>query len=82
MVRRPPARYPVQPDKEYDFFAAIAGVRSRFNKPPLIPPRGDPPISVGPPASISGKVMATLPARYTCPRLSGAFVTSAFNRFT
>ena len=31
-----------QTDKEYDFFAAIAGVRSRFNKPPLIPPRGVP----------------------------------------
>ena len=29
-------------DKEYDFFAAIAGVRSRFDKPPLIPPRGVP----------------------------------------
>jgi hypothetical protein len=29
-------------DKEYDFFAAIAGVRSRFNKPPLILPRGVP----------------------------------------
>ena len=29
-------------DKEYDFFAAIAGVRSRFNKLPLIPPRGLP----------------------------------------
>src|SRR5688572_27810533 len=29
-------------DKEYDFFAAIAGVRNRFNKPPLIPPRGVP----------------------------------------
>ena len=29
-------------DKEYDFFAAIAGVRSRFNKPPLIAPRGVP----------------------------------------
>lgn len=31
-----------QTDKEYDFFAAIAGVRSRFNMPPLIPPRGVP----------------------------------------
>lgn len=31
-----------QADKEYDFFAAIAGVHSRFNKPPLIPPRGVP----------------------------------------
>jgi len=31
-----------QTDKEYDFFAAIAGVRSRFNKPPLIPLRGVP----------------------------------------
>ena len=31
-----------QTDKEYDFFAAIAGVRSRFNKLPLIPPRGVP----------------------------------------
>ncbi len=29
-------------DKEYDFFAAIAGVRSRFNKQPLILPRGVP----------------------------------------
>jgi hypothetical protein len=29
-------------DKEYDFFAAIAGARSRFNKPPLIPRRGVP----------------------------------------
>jgi hypothetical protein len=31
-----------QTDKEYDFFAAISGVRSRFNRPPLIPPRGMP----------------------------------------
>src|SRR5687768_9863338 len=31
-----------QTDKEYDFFAAIAGVRSRFNIPPLIPRRGIP----------------------------------------
>src|SRR6266699_2913156 len=29
-------------DKEYDFFAAIAGVRNRFGKPPLIAPRGVP----------------------------------------
>jgi hypothetical protein len=29
-------------DKEYDFFAAIAGVRSRFNKTSLIYPRGIP----------------------------------------
>jgi hypothetical protein len=29
-------------DKEYDFFAAVSGVRSRFSKPPLIPPRGVP----------------------------------------
>src|SRR5688500_9104408 len=29
-------------EKEYDFFAAIAGVRSRFEKAPLIPPRGVP----------------------------------------
>ena len=29
-------------DKEYDFFAAIAGVRNRFGTPPLIPPRGVP----------------------------------------
>ena len=32
-----------QTDKEYDFFAAVAGVRNRFDKPPLIPPRGVPP---------------------------------------
>jgi hypothetical protein len=31
-----------QTDKEYDFFAAIAGVRSRFAKPALIPRRGLP----------------------------------------
>ena len=31
-----------QTDKEYDFFAAIAGVRSRFGRPPLILPRGMP----------------------------------------
>ena len=31
-----------QTDKEYDFFAAIAGVRNRFDKPPLIAPRGVP----------------------------------------
>ena len=31
-----------QTDKEYDFFAAIAGVRSRFDKPALIRPRGVP----------------------------------------
>ncbi len=30
-------------DKEYDFFAAVAGVRSRFGKPALIQPRGIPP---------------------------------------
>jgi hypothetical protein len=30
-------------DKEYDFFAAVAGVRSRFGKPALIHPRGIPP---------------------------------------
>lgn len=30
-------------DKEYDFFAAIAGVRNRFGKPPLIKSRGVPP---------------------------------------
>ena len=29
-------------DKEYDFFAAIAGVRSRFSKPALVPLRGSP----------------------------------------
>jgi hypothetical protein len=30
-------------DKEYDFFAAVAGVRSRFDRPlPLIPLRGVP----------------------------------------
>jgi hypothetical protein len=28
--------------KEYEFFAAIAGVRNRFGKPPLIKPRGVP----------------------------------------
>jgi hypothetical protein len=26
--------------KDYDFYAAIAGIRNRFGKPPLIPPRG------------------------------------------
>ena len=31
-----------QTDKEYDFFAAIAGVRNRFSKPSLIPRRGTP----------------------------------------
>lgn len=35
-------------DKEYDFFAAIAGVRSRFDKSPLIRPRGVPPEIGGP----------------------------------
>ena len=30
-------------DKEYDFFAAVAGARSRFGKPVLIQPRGLPP---------------------------------------
>jgi hypothetical protein len=29
-------------NKEYDFFAAIAGARNRFGKPPLIRPRGVP----------------------------------------
>jgi hypothetical protein len=29
-------------DKEYDFFAAIAGARNRFGTPPLIPARGVP----------------------------------------
>jgi hypothetical protein len=37
-----------QTDKEYDFFAAIAGVRNRFNKPPLIPVRGVPAHLSGP----------------------------------
>jgi hypothetical protein len=35
-------------DKEYDFFAAIAGARNRFGKPPLILPRGVPPNVSGP----------------------------------
>lgn len=35
-------------DKEYDFFAAIAGVRSRFKKQPLIRPRGVPAHLSGP----------------------------------
>ena len=35
-------------DKEYDFFAAIAGARNRFGKPPLIAPRGVPPHLSGP----------------------------------
>lgn len=29
-------------EEDYDFFAAIAGARNRFGKPPLIPPRGFP----------------------------------------
>jgi hypothetical protein len=29
-------------DKEYDFFAAVAGIRNRFDKPPLFPRRGLP----------------------------------------
>lgn len=32
-----------QTDKEYDFFAAISGARSRFTKAPLIKARGVPP---------------------------------------
>lgn len=35
-------------DKEYDFFAAIAGVRNRFERPPLILPRGIPAQLSGP----------------------------------
>lgn len=30
-------------DKEYDFFAAVAGARNRFGAPPVIRPRGIPP---------------------------------------
>ncbi|HEY0009802.1 MAG TPA: hypothetical protein VGB55_13825, partial [Tepidisphaeraceae bacterium] len=29
-------------EKEYDFFAAVAGVRNRFGREPLIPTRGMP----------------------------------------
>lgn len=35
-------------DKEYDFFAAISGARSRFDKPPLIKARGVPAHLSGP----------------------------------
>ena len=35
-------------DKEYDFFAAVAGVRSRFDRPSLFPLRGVPANLSGP----------------------------------
>ena len=35
-------------DKEYDFFAAIAGARNRFARAPLYPRRGVPPNLSGP----------------------------------
>jgi hypothetical protein len=34
--------------RKYDFFAAVAGVRSRLDKPALISPRGIPPHLSGP----------------------------------
>ena len=35
-------------DEEYDFFAAVAGFRSRFDRPPLFPLRGVPAHMSGP----------------------------------